>query len=241
MESVARDAAFIRTNVIMPQIDAGKEVILAVHSYGGLPGAVAAKGLSKEERMADGKEGGIIGLIFICALVTRTGDSLLSILPGQVFDPWVIQYVSSADHVYPVSGISHGVILQDDGQLGVRNPKQVFYADVPSPQDWAAIDALRNQSRASLSTPGGPPAWSDAVYNERRSYFRTLDDQSIPAVAQKAFLDNSGVQWSVKNFHSSHSPFLSHPADLASWMVKEAAKFSRARNRHRLDSRTDFR
>ncbi|KAL8964171.1 MAG: hypothetical protein Q9183_004640 [Haloplaca sp. 2 TL-2023] len=161
----------------MPQLDAGKDVILAVHSYGGLPGAVAAKGLSKEERMADGKEGGIVGLLFICALVARTGDSLLSILPGRVFDPWVIQY--------------------DNGQLGVRDPKQVFYADVPSPQDRAAIDALRNQSRASLSTPGGPPAWPDAVYDDRRSYFRTLDDQSIPAVAQKAFLDGSGVQWII--------------------------------------------
>ena len=94
-ESAAKDAAFIRSNVIMPQINAGKEVILAMHSYGGLPGAAAGKGLSKKEMTAAGRQGGIIGLIFICALVVKEGDSLLSILPGQVFDKWVVPYVGS--------------------------------------------------------------------------------------------------------------------------------------------------
>lgn len=66
-----------------------------MHSYGGLPGATAAKGLSKSERKAAGKPGGIIGLIFICAFIAKDGQSLLGSLPGQVFDKWVIDYVSS--------------------------------------------------------------------------------------------------------------------------------------------------
>lgn len=93
-QTAAKDTSFIRSNLLMPLIDDGKEVILAVHSYGGLPGAAAAKGLSKTEVTAAGKKGGVVGLIFICALIAKEGDSLLSILPGQVFDPWVIQYVS---------------------------------------------------------------------------------------------------------------------------------------------------
>ncbi|CAL8584119.1 hypothetical protein XPA_009724 [Xanthoria parietina] len=215
-ESAAKDAAFIRSNVIMPQINAGKEVILAMHSYGGLPGAAAGKGLSKKEMTAAGRPGGIIGLIFICALVVKEGDSLLSILPGQVFDKWVVPYAN--------------------GQLFVDNPKQVFYDDVPSPRDQLAVAALRNQSRASLSTPSGPPAWSDAVYDDRRAYFRTLNDRSLPAVAQQAFLDNSAVRWSINNFPSSHSPFLSHPAELALWMAQEAGRFTGKRHRNRLVS-----
>ena len=92
-QSVASDAASIRSNLLLPQIDAGKDVVLAMHSYGGCPGAVAAKGLSKAELTAKGKKGGIVGLLFICAFIANEGDSLLSKLPGQVFDPWVISYV----------------------------------------------------------------------------------------------------------------------------------------------------
>ena len=92
-QSVSADAASIRANLLMPQINAGKDVVLVMHSYGGCPGAAAAKGLSKADLTAKGKEGGIIGLLFICAFLAKEGDSLLSKLPGRVFDPWVIQYV----------------------------------------------------------------------------------------------------------------------------------------------------
>jgi hypothetical protein len=93
-ESVARDADFIKDNLLIPIIDSGKEVLLLMHSYGGCPGADAAKGLSKKERQAAGKKGGIVGLVFMCAFVAAEGDSLLSKLPGQKYDPWVIQNVS---------------------------------------------------------------------------------------------------------------------------------------------------
>lgn len=42
------------------------------------------------KRIIAGRPGGIIGLMFICAIVPRDGQSLLDLLPGQTFDPWVI-------------------------------------------------------------------------------------------------------------------------------------------------------
>lgn len=92
-QSVTSDALSIRSNLLLPSINAGREVIVAMHSYGGCPGAAAARGLSKAELTARGRRGGIIGLLFICAFLAREGDSLLSSLPGQVFDPWVVPYV----------------------------------------------------------------------------------------------------------------------------------------------------
>ena len=94
-QSVAADAFFINRNLLMPSINAGKEVVLVMHSYGGGPGAVAAKGLSLAERRAAGKSGGIVGLIFICAFVAKEGQSLLSGSGGK-FAPWVIEYVSAS-------------------------------------------------------------------------------------------------------------------------------------------------
>ena len=92
-ESAAKDAKFIRDQVLLPLLDSGKVVVLVMHSYGGLPGATAAKGLSQTERHAAGQPGGIVGLIFISAILAHDGQSLLSLLPEQKFDPWVLQEV----------------------------------------------------------------------------------------------------------------------------------------------------
>jgi len=94
-QSVAKDAAHIKNALLKPLLDSGKDILLLLHSYGGCPGADAAKGLSKSERTAAGKKGGIIGLIFMCAFVANEGDSLKSKLPGQQYDPWVIQNVGT--------------------------------------------------------------------------------------------------------------------------------------------------
>ena len=92
-KSVKNDAEFIRAKLLMPFINAGKEVVLVVHSYSGGPGGMAARGLSVAERQPAGQTGGIIGLIFISAFVAHEGQSLLSASGGK-FSPWVIEYVS---------------------------------------------------------------------------------------------------------------------------------------------------
>lgn len=94
-QSVAADAAFIRENLLLPPLNAGKPVVLIMHSYGGSPGATAAKGLSTVDRQRAGEPGGIIGLIYICGLIAKEGQSLRQMLPGDKFDPWVIEYVCS--------------------------------------------------------------------------------------------------------------------------------------------------
>lgn len=92
--STAADASAIR-QLISSQSDKGYDVVIAMHSYGGCPGAAAAHGLSKTERQAAGQQGGVIGLIFICAFVAEEGDSLISKLPGGVRVEWMILHVSS--------------------------------------------------------------------------------------------------------------------------------------------------
>ena len=80
------DADFFRDRLILPYIDQGQDVILIMHSYSGLPGSAAALGLSKAERAAQGKKGGVIGQIFCAALLQRGGDGtdLLTALGGKL-------------------------------------------------------------------------------------------------------------------------------------------------------------
>lgn len=87
-QDVERDVAAIREDLLLPPINAGRDVVLVMHSYGGCPGPAAAFGLSKTERLKAGKRGGIIGLAFISAFVVNEGASLLSMLPGNTFGAW---------------------------------------------------------------------------------------------------------------------------------------------------------
>ena len=44
-DTVETDTRFLRDQVLLPCINAGKDVVLAVHSYAGIPGGAAAYGL----------------------------------------------------------------------------------------------------------------------------------------------------------------------------------------------------
>ena len=82
------------------------------------------------------------------------------------------------------------------------------------------------EAEAALSSPSGPPAWPDAVYNGKRAYIQTENDQTIPFVAQDAMVTYSGVEWDVKKLNTSHSPFLSHPKDVADYVVDRAKAYA---------------
>ncbi|KAK4232694.1 Alpha/beta hydrolase fold-1 [Achaetomium macrosporum] len=206
-QSVAKDSAFIKNALLLPVINGGKDVLLLMHSYGGCPGADAAKDLSKAERQAAGKKGGIVGLVFMCAFVASEGASLKSSLPGGVYDPWVIQN-------------------NETGQTTVDNPKNVFYNDVSDAQAQWAISLLLPHAEHALSSPSGPPAWPDAVFNGKRAYIQTENDNTIPFVAQDAMVTYSGVQWDITKLQSGHSPFLSHTKKVADFVAEKAKAYA---------------
>lgn len=83
------DAEFVRKKTLLPLLDAGKRVMLAMHSYGGHPGSAAAYGLSEEERHKEGLKGGVMGLVFMAGFVIPVGKSVGDMKPpplaGQTF------------------------------------------------------------------------------------------------------------------------------------------------------------
>ena len=68
--------------------DDGKEIVLVVHSYGGLVGQNALVGLGRKQRQAVGKEGGVIIFAYLAAFVAPKGASIKAMLGGQ-FLPWM--------------------------------------------------------------------------------------------------------------------------------------------------------
>ena len=62
-------------NITSAIVEKGGDVIVLMHSYGGLPGSAALRGLGKEERAKEGRSGGVIRLVYVCAYALREGES----------------------------------------------------------------------------------------------------------------------------------------------------------------------
>lgn len=105
------------------------------------------------------------------------------------------------------------------------SPKPTFYSDVPEPLASEAAAAVKGHSIKAFTTAIPRCAWSDAAYDNRRAYIRTLEDAAIPLIAQNGLLQGSGVKWIVKDIQSSHSPFLSRPKELCAIIVELTEKF----------------
>ena len=87
--NAAADTEHVLKKSLLPLIEEeGKDVVIIAHSYGGVPGSAAARGLSKAERSREGRKGGVVGLIHISSFVLPGGASVADgqggILPGWV-------------------------------------------------------------------------------------------------------------------------------------------------------------
>lgn len=78
LQSHDDDTSAIRHKLTTLIDEQGKNVILAMHSYSGIPGSDAAEGLGHAERRAAGKRGGIVLLVYICAYMLPVAESLFS-------------------------------------------------------------------------------------------------------------------------------------------------------------------
>jgi hypothetical protein len=69
-----QDAETVR-QLILKNLDAGKDVIVVAHSFGGVAMSEAVKGLGKKAREAHGLKGGVVRLIYMCAMALPKGQS----------------------------------------------------------------------------------------------------------------------------------------------------------------------
>lgn len=81
------DTVFVQSE-IKKLVNQGKRIVVVTHSYGGMVGAGAVKGLEYAERRKQGKHGGVIMLVYMAAFVASRGDSLLKMLGGNYL-PWM--------------------------------------------------------------------------------------------------------------------------------------------------------
>ncbi|KAM0331399.1 hypothetical protein ACHAQA_003072 [Verticillium albo-atrum] len=80
------DLEVIRAS-IKPILDAGEEIVVLSHSYGGIPGSAVVEGNAIEDRAAQGLKGGIKAAIYVAAFaVPQRGLSVLDAVGGKYAD-----------------------------------------------------------------------------------------------------------------------------------------------------------
>lgn len=84
-----KDIISLREHVILPLLDdKHNDIVIVAHSYGGVVGGGAAKGLDKATRMAQGKTSAVAGLIYVAGNITLEGESLSDAVGGE-YPPFI--------------------------------------------------------------------------------------------------------------------------------------------------------
>ena len=65
----------------------GKEILLVLHSYGGVPGCQTVSGLDRSRLKREDKPGGVVHVLFLAALLVEQGQAMGAALEGGKAPP----------------------------------------------------------------------------------------------------------------------------------------------------------
>ncbi|ETN45237.1 uncharacterized protein HMPREF1541_10114 [Cyphellophora europaea CBS 101466] len=193
-------------DVVVQILDAGDDVVLVPHSYGGIPASSAVRALDSRSRSAAGKSTSVIGVAAISAYVAREGDDIAT-----------AQDLPSGERaeLYAIDGLNN--YIQSE-----LNPHKLFYADIPESEaeKWTAM--LRPMLRTALWT-------NKSEYSAHKDipihYLVCNQDRALPKDTQWLFINKvrqDGGSVRVEEVEASHSPFLSMP-DRTSDFIRRSA------------------
>ncbi len=187
-------------SAIQQYLSVDKDVVLVMHSYGGIPGGSACKGLLP----ADTKNGrGVVGLIYISAGLSLEGITVIDSIGGKHF-PWT-RLVAHQGNTEPSTGI----------WLACDDPANFFFYDCPPDVQDEAVRRLRYWSESCM--------WDQATFSPWKTvascYLLCTEDRSLSVSQQEDLVafgeaQMDGGTWKkVGRVASGHSPFLSKPKE----------------------------
>ena len=224
--SAALDAQLIHLE-LSHLVERGKDILLVLHSYAGIPGSGAAQGLDVVGRVRTGKQGGVIGLVGIAAILANAGETCLEKI-GRYLSVLVGLRCTSLSDLSAESLKSSLNLHQATSGLTtvVSDPATIFYNDVEPEMANDAKKVLALQAGAIFVTPAPEPAWADPSFAARLAYIRCQKDQCVPTFAQDMMLQQSGVPWMVHDLECGHCSMIGKPKEVAAALHSFATQFS---------------
>lgn len=103
--------------------------------------------------------------------------------------------------------------------MTVIEPIPSFYGLASESVAANAVSLLKSHAIIAMQTPSPLPAWQEPEYNAsdslpcRRAFIRCLRDETIQLEIQDKLIEDSGVDWVVRDLDSDHSPWLCMEAE----------------------------
>lgn len=205
------DDVKVTTNAIQTQLDSGRNVIVVVHSYGGVVGQSAIRGLTqlkdKSTQLSPSvPKAYVTGLIMIASGFAQPNMVFLDGTGGTPPPSWR---------------------LDPSGFSEIQVPaRELFYHDLPEVEGEMWVSRLRKQSSRAF-TEGKDvmyPGWQDVPV----WVLVTTEDKALPVEVQYMMVDmvTGTADVTVREIASSHSPMLSKPSEVAGYIVEAARAFS---------------
>ena len=127
--------------ILREMADAGRQIVVVNHSYGGMVGSGAVEGLGFKQRAEAGLPGGVIMVVWMAAFVTPKGQTVLDQLGGDWL-PWMIIKVRA------VSPYSPHVVASTDMPF-IRTP-MTDIAGPPAPRRYSTTTCHQKRSKRQL-------------------------------------------------------------------------------------------
>ncbi|KAJ5753473.1 uncharacterized protein N7511_007626 [Penicillium nucicola] len=211
-----QDAQAIR-QVILEKLDAGKDIIALAHSFGGISMSEAVKGLGKKEREAQGLNGGVIKLIYMCAMALPEGQTHL----GQMV-PSSPEEEDIERQRQEMQAQLGGMEVSPDGAISL--PKQhihmVFYNRCEQKDIDRAVSLLGTFPAGPLAVPVTYTAYREIP----STYIVCNNDRALPPPVQRRMIAQGEGCFDVEECDEGHSPFMSNPTFIVDCVRRAAGE-----------------
>ncbi|CAM1502350.1 Fc.00g043340.m01.CDS01 [Cosmosporella sp. VM-42] len=196
-------------DVIKAETTEGRDVVVAVHSYGGAVGESALKGFTKpkaNDPSPDNSSGHVIGLIIMASGFLPTGAC----------------FTDGFEEPPPIWKFN-----RETGFCDITvEPRELFYHDLPEDEGKYWVGRLLKQSLKALETDRehGYAGWKEVPV----VYLATKEDKALPYQAQLMFVQmakDDGADVTLRELETSHSPMLSKPQETADIVAEAVAAF----------------
>ncbi|KAJ5116855.1 hypothetical protein N7456_001203 [Penicillium angulare] len=198
-----QDAQAVR-QVIMERLDAGKEVVVLAHSFGGIAMSEAAKGLGKKERAAQGLQGGIVKLMYMCSMALPKGQSHIGQLTPQTPEEEEIE--KQRQELEAKFG---GMEITADGALKLPkdNVHLILYNRCEPKDIERAVELLGTFPAGPLSVPVTYTAYREIP----STYIMCKNDLALRLPYQRRMIAQGEGCFDVEECDEGHSPWMSKP------------------------------
>ncbi|KAI9655558.1 MAG: hypothetical protein M1821_005351 [Bathelium mastoideum] len=205
MEDNREDIAAVRATV-SSLVEAERDVLLLMHSYGGIPGTGALEGLSKSQRQKFGMKGGVIRLVYATSFALRKGET-----------------VHGAGEYENIE--AYGTYFEDTDTMCMNKEPAMYtcFHDLDKGEHWFSL--TKKQSVAALWSKQEYEAWKDIP----STYVYCTHDRVIPLEEQARMVKNvrevHPEAFDVEEYlETGHNPVLSKINELVIILKKAAVQ-----------------